>query len=631
MASSSGPQRVPFPWAYYALILIGLVCVDAMFVDATRELDSRERLLVFCAALGQTLAFLALFVGIQIKARSRGARLAVSGLAMFYTVACWLDYGTFLRNHYHSFRFFYDQLAPSREGVRNVITIIERTGIPPLVSGAIWAFFLSTPLYGILLHRLSERLDGHWPVAPRPRLVAAVGGIGIAMMLLPYALTHGLQRYTFLRGQDKAMPFPVQFFRPPPGIAKIPDRIHPLRAPADVSRHLESLRLPPGPRFPIFLFVFESLREDYLTEDVAPTIAAFRKNSLHAQRTSAAANGTVPAMYGMLHANEGLYWLAEKEADEGKGSAPLRLLKRLGYRISTGGMIWTDELDHLFFGREGALRDRKVTLLTDAPQAEIDGDLMRKLAAMTEGVTPTSAELYFAFLNTTHFPYYWPKTFPMKFTPVLGDLFYMIDESSEQLDRGKNRYRNAIRYGDSLLAEFFETIRKRGVWDDSLIVVAADHGEELWDHGLIGHTSELCNAQTLIPVYYKFPKKFLPPGKPGNLGTAIDVMPTILAALGVDTEGADLFDGRPAWKGGDRMPVTIFHNSFRPPVELTLRNADFKLFLMRDKKHLEDVYVERITDAEDKPFIPGRGDPDDYLKFATDRFALSRHPLFRAR
>jgi hypothetical protein len=57
------------------------------------------------------------------------------------------------------------------------------------------------------------------------------------------------------------------------------------------------------------------------------------------------------------------------------------------------------------------------------------------------------------------------------------------------------RYDSALRYIDDNLGKLFDALRERGILDHTLVVVSADHGEELWDHGSFFHGVSLYDEQ----------------------------------------------------------------------------------------------------------------------------------------
>ncbi len=67
-------------------------------------------------------------------------------------------------------------------------------------------------------------------------------------------------------------------------------------------------------------------------------------------------------------------------------------------------------------------------------------------------------------------------------------------------------YGGALYYVDSLLKETFDDLKKRGLWNDTLIIVTADHGEELFEHhGYFHHKPSLYDGALRVPLLIKFP------------------------------------------------------------------------------------------------------------------------------
>ena len=75
----------------------------------------------------------------------------------------------------------------------------------------------------------------------------------------------------------------------------------------------------------------------------------------------------------------------------------------------------------------------------------------------------------------------------------------------------KTRYASApydgeIAYDDAALGQFFKWLRLRGLFDDSLIAVMADHGEGLGDHGETTHGIFLYDETIHVPLLFKLPR-----------------------------------------------------------------------------------------------------------------------------
>jgi arylsulfatase A-like enzyme len=93
-------------------------------------------------------------------------------------------------------------------------------------------------------------------------------------------------------------------------------------------------------------------------------------------------------------------------------------------------------------------------------------------------------------------------------------------------------YASDVSYNDQQFGELLKTLDKLGRTDDTMIVLVADHGEEFWENGKIGHGQSLREQLVHIPYAVRFPPLF-PPGRAVEEGVEIvDVLPTIVDALG---------------------------------------------------------------------------------------------------
>jgi arylsulfatase A-like enzyme len=111
-------------------------------------------------------------------------------------------------------------------------------------------------------------------------------------------------------------------------------------------------------------------------------------------------------------------------------------------------------------------------------------------------------------------------------------------------ERDKSRiialYDCDVSYNDQQFGELLKLLNR----DDTMVIFTADHGEEMWDHGKIGHGQSLREELVHVPLLIAYPPLF-PPGKVVNEGVEIiDLLPTIVDALGgkipADVQGESL-------------------------------------------------------------------------------------------
>ena len=90
---------------------------------------------------------------------------------------------------------------------------------------------------------------------------------------------------------------------------------------------------------------------------------------------------------------------------------------------------------------------------------------------------------------------------------------------------------------DRTLAKLFDDLRQRQLWDDTLLIVTSDHGEEFLEHGSIGHKSSLYEELIRVPVIVRPPLTWrVERGRSTDaLVESRDVVATIEDAAGLDT------------------------------------------------------------------------------------------------
>ena len=104
-------------------------------------------------------------------------------------------------------------------------------------------------------------------------------------------------------------------------------------------------------------------------------------------------------------------------------------------------------------------------------------------------------------------------------------------------------YEAEIAYADAQIGRLLEGLRETGRLDRTLVVVTADHGESLGEHGEPTHSASLYDAVLAVPLILRGPG--LPEGRVvSGVVRGKDVAPTVLAQVGLaplsDADGADL-------------------------------------------------------------------------------------------
>jgi arylsulfatase A-like enzyme len=160
----------------------------------------------------------------------------------------------------------------------------------------------------------------------------------------------------------------------------------------------------------------------------------------------------------------------------------------------------------------------------------------------------------FAFLHT--YEIHSPHAPPSPYRTLWGRFPTRIEGSDENLkaiNAGRLRatesdvralqamYDGEIRYTDDVLREMFTELAGLGFFRNALVVVTADHGEELGERGAFLHGDRLYDDLVHVPLILR--GTGVPRGKVDpNLASSIDIAPTILAAAGIRADA--LLEGR---------------------------------------------------------------------------------------
>ena len=151
-------------------------------------------------------------------------------------------------------------------------------------------------------------------------------------------------------------------------------------------------------------------------------------------------------------------------------------------------------------------------------------DRYRRLPRMVEraqqAILETSPDRpFFLFLHTydVHCPYDPPERYALEFRtrPPEDHLevegrcgnphFNRLDLTPGQIRFLSDQYDAGIRAADDQLARFFGFLEERGLWDRTIVAVVSDHGEELGEHGRIGHERTLFIESLEVPAIVKVP------------------------------------------------------------------------------------------------------------------------------
>jgi arylsulfatase A-like enzyme len=153
---------------------------------------------------------------------------------------------------------------------------------------------------------------------------------------------------------------------------------------------------------------------------------------------------------------------------------------------------------------------------------------------------------FFAFLNLldAHDPYMLPPGAPHRFVTysTTRDEYRAVYELWRDLDKmrlprscitlARDSYDDCLGYIDEQLGLLFDELQRRGVLDQTLIIVTSDHGEGLGEHNLFDHGESLYRTEIRVPLVIVPPSGLNPPAVVGETVSLRDLPATIVDLVG---------------------------------------------------------------------------------------------------
>ncbi len=300
----------------------------------------------------------------------------------------------------------------------------------------------------------------------------------------------------------------------------------------------------------VLLISLDTTRADHLgcygyARDTSPTLDALAAEGLLYTRCESTSSWTLPAHASML---TGMYPTTHGAVYDPKGKIDLTgilpgewsayrvnalseevvtltdLLAENGY--ATGGFVGGPWLKRPFGLAQGFAE------YDDDQIIDVNGRLAEQInERVFAWLDKVAAKPFFLFINyfDPHDPYLPPEAFRYRFL----DESKLIDGAKATPEQLVALYDAEIYYTDFHIAALLNRLRQYGIYDDTWIIVTADHGELFGEHGLRGHGATLYEEELHVPLIMKYPKRTPKLGRSDELIQVTDIMPIVLDQLGL--------------------------------------------------------------------------------------------------
>jgi arylsulfatase A-like enzyme len=330
---------------------------------------------------------------------------------------------------------------------------------------------------------------------------------------------------------------------------------------------------PPGPPPNLLFLTLDTTRADHVClsdagRDTTPRLRALAQAGVRFDLAYAAASSTLPshaslftglppiahgAVKNGLRLSDDVTTLAEVLRDHGwhTGAVVSSFVLDRRFGLAQGFSQYDDDLPPdeatsarggwMGFDLQGGGFERRADFTTDRAIRWLDEHAARP---------------FFLFVHyyDAHNPYVPPPPFDTRFARRAGDPRSLADELThrDEIDA----YDGEIAFVDAQLGRLLDHLAARGLADDTLVLVTADHGEGLGEHGAMHHAVNVYEEAIRVPLVMRWPGR-LPAGAVVDQPVAaVDVMPTLLELLGLGAPAQPLAGGSLAGAllRGKRLP-----------------------------------------------------------------------------
>jgi len=284
----------------------------------------------------------------------------------------------------------------------------------------------------------------------------------------------------------------------------------------------------------IYFITVDSLSKFAISADNTPNIHALKADSMVFSNHYSGGNSTRFSVFSLFYGLNSTYWFPF--LNENKGPVLIDTLKKINYDIN----IISSTNAHWPEFRETAYVNTVDTLHDDFPGVPWQKDELSTAKYLQTIDKNTSPQFSFLLLDAPH-GYSFPPAFN-KYNATDKTINYVtMHKDSKDLDQVKARYKNSVYYSDHLVGQVIKKLKKDKLYDDAIIVLTADHGQETYEQGWFGHNSAFTKTQVNVSFMIKLPGNVH--SEYTGLSSHSDLVPTLMSYIGVNNDTSDYSNG----------------------------------------------------------------------------------------
>lgn len=555
-------------------------------------------------ALQQAIVWVA-YVLVDERCTRRSTQLAWAALGMLYATVTFLD-GLLMRMTSLPMR----EILPMLLASQNVIEGLREIGLRPLRVVVLFIALLTAAVAGggvrLLLGSLVLRSRFATRAMARLPRVSFAALLGLtALFCVEQALARDQADYLY---RAFHMPEYVQMY-------STSSRSVTLSVPPPVTHEQRSAWLNEvgparNPRHVLYVLL-ESFRADAVNPEVSPAMTQLGREGLQFDNAFAEATYT-PLSWSVLLFDEAAHdnlFGRYPGRHEPLGSWLLAVMRKAGYTphvyVSTN-LTYAKTRDRLLGPKAHSLdyfqaaSDQGEDPADKNKNDRIAVDHMLEFIETYDWQRNADPQFMLIQLDSTHYTYPFPADHAV-FTPYSENL--ALPRAIETQAAAKlltNRYKNAAHYVDAQLKRVIDGLKRAGVYDDTAIVLTADHGEGL-KPGFQGHAA-VFDATRHVPLIFKLPGRA--PSRASQLVSHRDILPTLADYLQIDLP-AQSTRGRSATREQTPVVLTLAPSGRFGQLITNERVIDLRLLFEPTSVTATPASADSRSEAEWLPLLEG--------------------------
>lgn len=575
--------KLEFNYIFFGIIFLFLLFLNIYHLSLIESSSWVVKSFFLSYTIGQLFLEMAFFLVLSVWIKKKAPKAIYFGYIALITFFLFVQIAEFILVRIMDVSFPEALDIVFGADFDNFIELLYLSDIGIMLWMIIFSFAILVPIIGVLFYRLTLNLSKKKPLGVRSGFfIKSFLFIPLVLLSFDFLVSYQLLNEDYV-SHRKALPWKGTFLKENTKNLHLSSSFDLNIKLSDFFEDMKTTSFYPDQKPNIYIFVAESLREDFLNQDIAKHLLQFKREHISAQKACSSANGTHNSWFSIFYSIYPFYWSYKQNQHLKKGSPALYALKQMGYKIHayTSAELKYYGFNKVIFGEGNYLCDSFNHFPHNGSEGADASDInaLSALRTSIELDNKKNGQVFIVFLDSTHFTYSWPKEMKVPYPSVDKlDFSYYLTSDPSKIEFIKNRYKNSIYFIDNLFGDFVGFLKKKDLYNESIIVFTGDHGEEFKEHGKLFHASHLSSMQTRVPLYIKL--GLYQHNRPIPIASHLDIFPTILHYLTSSEDLNQYFHGQSILSNHHRsFALTVRYNSCRHPFEFVLDDGMQRLFL----------------------------------------------------